>query len=165
MRTPASSPASHRASPADDVLERVLEADVSPAGAPAGVLICTICGVVDGDAIVDVAAYGGTPALRVQTALVAITAEDVGREACITFARGAWEEAVLLGLIARPSAAGACAVPTARIELVAERELLLKCGAAMLHLTADGTVRIRGTHIVSHARGTNRLRGGAVQIN
>jgi hypothetical protein len=52
-----------------------------------------------------------------------------------------------------------------RLVVTAERGLVLRCGKASITLTPDGKVAVKGTQIVSHASGLNRIRGGAVQVN
>ena len=41
----------------------------------------------------------------------------------------------------------------------------LRCGRASLIMEKDGRITLRGTRVVSHASGTNRIRGGSVQLN
>lgn len=52
-----------------------------------------------------------------------------------------------------------------RIVIEAEQELELRCGEAVILLTADGHIQLRGGYITSHADATQRIRGGSVQIN
>jgi len=52
-----------------------------------------------------------------------------------------------------------------RVVLEARTELVLTCGQASISLQPDGRVIIRGTDIISHARGMNRMRGAAIQLN
>jgi hypothetical protein len=52
-----------------------------------------------------------------------------------------------------------------RLVVTAERGLVLRCGKASITLTPDGKVVVKGTQIVTHASGLNRIRGGAVQVN
>lgn len=52
-----------------------------------------------------------------------------------------------------------------RVVFTASHEIVLRCGKASIHLLSDGSVRIRGTQLLSRASGTNRIRGGNVQIN
>lgn len=47
----------------------------------------------------------------------------------------------------------------------AERQITLRCGKASIQLQSDGSVLIRGAYVLSRASGTNRIRGGNVQIN
>lgn len=55
--------------------------------------------------------------------------------------------------------------PPARVRLAAQLELVLECGKASLTMHEDGRVVIKGTDIVSHARRTQKIRGGTVHIN
>ncbi len=50
--------------------------------------------------------------------------------------------------------------------MVTGRERIeLRCGAAAVILEKSGRVTIRGTEVVSQASGTNRVRGGTIQLN
>jgi len=52
-----------------------------------------------------------------------------------------------------------------RLELVAEREIVLRCGEASLTLTRAGKIILRGTYLLSRSSGVNKIKGGSVQIN
>jgi uncharacterized protein (DUF2345 family) len=52
-----------------------------------------------------------------------------------------------------------------RIVLTGKEEVVLRCGKASIQLLSDGTIRLRGTNVLSRASATNRIRGGNVQIN
>lgn len=45
------------------------------------------------------------------------------------------------------------------------RRVTLRCGAATIELHANGRISINGENITSHAKRTNRLLGGQVQLN
>ncbi len=49
--------------------------------------------------------------------------------------------------------------------LEGEEQVVLRCGKAMIELHKDGKLIIRGAHVVSHADGVHRIRGGSIQIN
>lgn len=49
--------------------------------------------------------------------------------------------------------------------LEARREMILRCGAASIAMTADGRVTIRGTQVLSRSDGANRVQGATVQLN
>lgn len=51
------------------------------------------------------------------------------------------------------------------ISLTADKELVLRCGEVTLRLTSDGRLFLRGEEVELRARGTNRIRGGTVEIN
>jgi hypothetical protein len=52
-----------------------------------------------------------------------------------------------------------------RLTLSAEREIVLKCGAASITLTRAGKVLIKGAYILSRSSGYNKIKGAAVDIN
>ncbi len=52
-----------------------------------------------------------------------------------------------------------------RVRLTAQDEIVLECGAASITLRRNGRVIIRGTYVETQSEGTNRIKGGQVQIN
>ncbi len=52
-----------------------------------------------------------------------------------------------------------------RIHLEASDEIVLRCGNASITLRRNGRVVIRGAYVETRAKGTNRIKGGSVQIN
>lgn len=52
-----------------------------------------------------------------------------------------------------------------RVRVTAQDEIILQCGAASVTLRRNGRVVIRGTYVETHSDGTNRIKGGQVQIN
>jgi hypothetical protein len=52
-----------------------------------------------------------------------------------------------------------------RVRLEAQEEVVLQCGLSSITLKRDGKVVIRGSHVETHASGTNRIKGGNVRIN
>jgi len=52
-----------------------------------------------------------------------------------------------------------------RMVVSARHELVLRCGDASITLDHDGRITIRGTQVISHSEGVNRIRGGSVQLN
>jgi hypothetical protein len=51
------------------------------------------------------------------------------------------------------------------LTLTAEREVVLRCGAASLTLTRAGKVLIQGAYISSRSSGVNKIKGGSIQLN
>lgn len=101
-----------------------------------------------------------------------------GAEALLVFEGEHSHAPVVVGLLAPPveppgadSVAGSgvleaeAVVDGERVVCTARHELVLRCGRASIHLLSDGTVRIRGTNVLSRASATNRIRGADVQIN
>jgi hypothetical protein len=52
-----------------------------------------------------------------------------------------------------------------RVRVTAEDEIVLQCGSASVTLRRNGRVIIRGTYVETRSEGTNRIKGGQVQIN
>ena len=52
-----------------------------------------------------------------------------------------------------------------RLELKAEREIVLRCGKASITLTRAGKILLRGAYIFSRSTGVNKIKGGSVQLN
>jgi hypothetical protein len=52
-----------------------------------------------------------------------------------------------------------------RVRVTAQDEIVLQCGSASVTLRRNGRVIIRGTYVESRSDGTNRIKGGQVQIN
>ncbi len=49
--------------------------------------------------------------------------------------------------------------------LEAKKGLVLRVGEGSIEIRADGKILIKGKDLVSHARRTNRIRGGSVSLN
>ena len=124
-----------------------------------GVHRAEIVGIAaDGRAQVLIPSLGETP--LVALSLVPVPAEALGRLAAVTMMDDA---PLILGLIQPP-------VPEVEADgetlvLEACREVMLRCGKASIHLTADGRVTIRGTQVLSRSDGPNRVQGASVQLN
>ena len=52
-----------------------------------------------------------------------------------------------------------------RVLIEGKEEIVLRCGEASITLRRDGKIVIKGTHLLSRSRWTNRIKGGSVQIN
>ncbi|MNF02982.1 hypothetical protein D3C80_2022180 [compost metagenome] len=46
-----------------------------------------------------------------------------------------------------------------------DKEIALHCGKASLRMTRDGRIELRGTTLISHATGLNRVRGASIKLN
>lgn len=54
---------------------------------------------------------------------------------------------------------------TKRVEICADEELTIRCGEGSITIRKDGKVLIKGLDVVSHAKRSNRVRGGSIQLN
>ncbi|MCA9127972.1 MAG: hypothetical protein KDB22_12840 [Planctomycetales bacterium] len=64
-----------------------------------------------------------------------------------------------------PSATHDVDVDGRKVTLTAREELVLRCGKGSIEIRKNGKILIRGTELVTHASGTNRIKGGSVAIN
>jgi len=107
-------------------------------------------------------------------------AMDQNQEAVVIFENGDPTRPIILGLVmpgplpdgVGGHKAGAGQAPTIeadvdgrRVRVRAEDELVFQCGKASITLRRNGRVIVRGTEIVTHADGTNRVWGSQVKIN
>ena len=103
-----------------------------------------------------------------------------GLRAIAGFEDGDPAKPILLGLLDRPPPVeeNEVAVPVdgperadealidgERVVLSADKEIVLQCGKASITLTRAGKILIRGEYVLSRSAGTNRIKGGSVQIN
>jgi hypothetical protein len=113
----------------------------------------------DGRAQVMIPAVSGEDRLFARS-LVPVGKNEVGREVAVVMLDG---EPLILGLIQPLVPEVEADGETLVIE--ARREVVLKCGKASIHLTADGRVTIRGTQVLSRSDGANRVQGASVLLN
>jgi hypothetical protein len=140
----------------------LLEPATTTASVPA-VVTGTLVGFTQGGAPL-VALRG----LRFQArTCVPLGVRDVGKEVLAVFASHDPEAPIVLGVIrpATPEEVVQISVDGRSVTVRAEEHIALKCGRASITLHRDGKIVIRGAHIVSHASGVNRIRGGSVELN
>jgi hypothetical protein len=108
---------------------------------------------------------GGVPA----RAMAALGPDDAGCEVALLFEGGDPARPVVMGKMAvhPASAASRPEVRTdgERLELRADKEIVLSCGKASITLTRAGKILIRGAYVLSRSSGVHRIQGGSVQIN
>ena len=114
--------------------------------------------------------------------LVPLTPDHVGKPAALAFENAQAHRPVVLGLMLQTAAPAAAQITASadespasnpvrithngkRVVIEAETELELRCGDAVIVLSQDGQIQIRGTYVTSHASASQRIRGGSVQIN
>jgi hypothetical protein len=127
-----------------------------------------------GEPVVDFQANEGhNPVVAMTT--TALVEKDKGREVVLLFEDGDPKRPIIVGVLQPSPTKGAendTAVRPPAVEIDGERliytagqEIVLRCGKASIQLLSDGTVRIKGSNVLSRASATNRIRGGNVQIN
>ena len=69
------------------------------------------------------------------------------------------------GAAREPTPDHAIKIDGRKIMVEGRDEVVLRCGRASITLTRDGRVAIRGVKLSSRASGSNKIKGGSVQIN
>lgn len=112
---------------------------------------------------------GGESRTVVARAATMLEASDFGTDVVVMFNRGDLDHPIILGRLLRPYPAAAEDVAVTldgeRLELSAEREIVLRCGKASVTLTRTGKIILRGTYILSRSSGPNKIKGGSIQLN
>ena len=107
--------------------------------------------------------------------IVSLRREMIGNQLLIVFEGGDVQRPIILGVIQGPQGQAAAVslgqgpmnatVDDERVEIVAEREIVLRCGDASITLTRAGKVIIKGNYILSRSTGYNKIKGAAIDIN
>jgi hypothetical protein len=113
----------------------------------------------------------GTAAVRARS-VVDIRGEHIRKAVVLAFENGNPALPVVMGILRgderRPlNASGQVQVDAdgERMIVSAKEQLVLRCGKASITLTHAGKVIIDGAYVVSRSSGTNRIKGGSVQLN
>ena len=182
MQKPITPDAADPAEPVDSrdqdllaiVEEQTTASEVTRVAAPHGSLVGSYCGRTPaGDPLVD---FSGNPAEEPAPAqsVVPLTTDDAGRSVVLTFEGGDLRRPIILGLIEGPDVTSLprplsqeldVRVDGERVTIEAQREVVIKCGAASITLTHAGKVLIRGTYVVSRSSGANKIKGASVDVN
>lgn len=122
--------------------------------------------------LVSYAGQPGSAALPARTT-VDLYAPHIGAAVLLTFDQGDARLPIVIGVL-REGAGWPLADSPGMVEVSADGErmivgareqLVLRCGKASITLARDGTITIDGIEVTSRAAGTNRVRGGSVQLN
>ena len=107
--------------------------------------------------------------------IVSLRRKMIGNQLLIVFEDGDVQCPIILGVIQDPQHQAAAVslgqgpmnakVDDERVEIVAEREIVLRCGDASITLTRAGKVIIKGNYILSRSTGYNKIKGAAIDIN
>ena len=98
--------------------------------------------------------------------------EDMGAEVAILFEDGDRTRPLIIGRIIDPQRPDTLRPETLRVvrdgevvKINANERIELRVGKSSIVMDKDGHITIRGTHLVSHASASNRIRGGSVNLN
>jgi Domain of unknown function (DUF6484) len=139
----------------------------------AGVVIGRLIGFRESS--IPLVVYSGQPGVVAIPArnAVDLRGEHIGRDVVLTFEGGDPRSPIVMGWLRADEAWRVPEHPEQievdsdgqRVTIGAAQEIVLRCGEASITLTREGRVDIRGTYVVTHSKGVNRIRGGSVQIN
>jgi hypothetical protein len=130
-----------------------------------------------GRAIVDYAGNRHGPLMARSIMKSGVSKDAVGKEVLLVFDNDDLASPIIIGFIHAQlfdSAQTEAKLSAAKREVVidgesmvfdAQREIVLRCGAACIILHADGRMVLRGTELTSRASRTNKIKGGTVCIN
>ena len=162
---------------ATEAYDTVIGAVLAGAELTRGVAIASLAGFDDaGRPLVDRPDVAATHVAA--RSIVPVDELTIGCEVALLFEGGDPMRPIVIGVLQdqQPAPQGAeaeLAEPFAieveadgqRVVLTGKEEVVLRCGKASIQLLSDGTIRLRGTNLLSRASATNRIRGGNVQIN
>jgi hypothetical protein len=142
------------------------------ASAAAGGVVIGFIADLDHDGCPRVIVPGGDDVPLRARSLCPVQAVERGRQCALMYENGDARHPLILGLLQHPVLSvharnGDVAVERHGDELLlqADAAIELRCGNASLRLSADGRVEVRGTTLVSHATGLNRIRGASIKLN
>lgn len=100
-------------------------------------------------------------------ALCTLSAQDTGCEVALLFEDGARTRPLIIGRIVEPvrEATPQVVHDGENTRITGTERIELRVGKSVIIMEKDGHITIRGTHLVSHASGSNHIRGGSVNLN
>lgn len=152
--------------PPPQARSQVAAVDPDPASSGPGVAMARIVGIEDGTVIVEELTLSGAR-YAAKTTIVLRNLKDA-----VVVVRCVDGSAIIIGqthagvpVESEGGAASDVILTGRRITIEAEADLTLIAGGCRLQLDARGKASTTADHIVSRARGTNKVQGGCVQLN
>ncbi len=131
-----------------------------------GVVIGVLMGLEEGGPLV---VFPGNPrdAAIPARSLAPLDYGMIGAEVALLFEAGDPLRPLIVGRLVQPARGPAPEIlrDGELVRVTAGERIELRCGRASLIMEKDGRITLRGTRLTSQASGTNRIRGGSVQLN
>ncbi|MCZ2155275.1 MAG: DUF6484 domain-containing protein [Bryobacterales bacterium] len=95
---------------------------------------------------------------------------SVSKEVVLVFEDGDLRRPIVIGVVQTPPHSRIpreidISLDGRTLTLTATEEVVLRCGEASITLARSGKIVIKGTYLLSKARGANRIQGASVQLN
>jgi hypothetical protein len=141
-------------------------------GNPPGIVIAKLADISDDGQPIVSWTDGADVRREASRTIVPVDRRCIGSEVAVAFPVGS-SQPLIMGRLAPPKAtpSGPAPLPfearvdNERLELTADREIVIRCGKASITLTRAGKVLIRGAYVLTRSSGVNRVKGASVQIN
>ena len=153
------------------VFRRLMTAARVASTAATGVVVGELVGFF-GEDRVPLVCFEGQPtadAVKART-VVALGDTDIGCRVVLIFESADMAKPIVMGALTGGRQLEAARtvdleVDGEQVRIVARGQLVLRCGRASITLTKAGKILIHGEYISTRSNGTNRIRGGTVEIN
>lgn len=89
----------------------------------------------------------------------------IGRDAAVMFEGGDSRKPIIMGLMHISQQNVETVEDDKTTEISSEKEILIRCGEASIHLKKDGKIIIKGKDILSRARRNHDIKGGMINLN
>lgn len=89
----------------------------------------------------------------------------IGRDAAVMFERGDSRKPIIIGLMHNSNMNVETVDDDKTTVISSDKEILIRCGEASIHLKKDGKIIIKGKDILSRARGNHDIKGGMINLN
>jgi hypothetical protein len=128
-----------------------------------------------GEILVEVRGYEAKPA-RVTAGISRKKLLDnagEGREVLVVFVDGNPDEPVIVAMMENvleemvfmESSPAGVRIDDERVEIRADKEIVLCCGEGSITLKKDGRIVVKGKELLSRATGVNKIKGAHVELN
>lgn len=143
-------------------------------GACTGVVIGELLALVE-DGAVPLVRFPGQPdaAAIAARSTVDLQGSQIGHDVVLMFEQANLARPIVMGVLrARSGSPGAerpaqidVDIDGQRLVISADKQLVLRCGAASITLMHSGKVVINGNYLLSSSSGVNRIKGASIQLN
>lgn len=161
----------HLTLPATELDQATADSPSTPVAAPAGGVVIGFIADLNDQGLPRVLIPGTPGEPQPARSLCTVDASHRGRQCALLFENGDPRAPLILGLLQHPVLSLSGDIQQAQqsadgeLHLHARHAIELHCGEASFRMSADGRIELRGSTLISHATGLNRIRGASVKLN